>query len=122
MRIQVKLPSCFVVGGLMCLVRPLFVIAFTCFYACVFVLSKSFFFFFGVAKVCPKPKMWYHARLEKVKEYLETVKDYDKIISPPPPQSLFFHFLGPKPSNKVRKNIETVKKSKYISDIYIYIY
>ena len=37
MRILVKLLSCFVVGGLLCLVRPLFVLAFTCFYAHVFV-------------------------------------------------------------------------------------
>ena len=89
---------------------------FLCLCICAF---QILFFFFGVAKVCPKPKMRYHAHLEKVKEYLETVKDFDKLISP---QSLFFHFLGPKPSNKVRKNIETVKKSKYINDIYIYIY
>ena len=94
--------------------------AFTCFYARVFVLSKSFIIiFFGVVKVRPKPKRQYHARLEKVKEYLETVKDFDELISP---QSLFFHFLNPEPSNKVQRDNETIKKSKYINDIYIYIY
>ena len=70
--------------------------------------------FFGVDKVRPKLKRRYHTRLEKFKEYLETIKDFDELISP---QSLFFHFLGPEPSNKVRKNIETVKKSKHTSNI-----
>ena len=44
-----------------------------------------------------------------MKEYLEFVKDFDKLVSP---QSLFLHFLGPEPSTKVRKNLEVVKKSK----------
>ena len=47
-----------------------------------------------------------HAK--KVKEYLEPVKDFDKLVSP---QSLFLHFLGPKPSTKVQKNLEVVRKS-----------
>ena len=115
-RIQVKLPSCFVVRGLLCSARHLSVLMFACFYACVFVAFWiCCLLFFGVDKVLPKLKRRYHTRLEKVKEYLETVKDFDKLISP---QSLFFHFLGPNPSNKVRKNIETVKKSKHTSDIY----
>ena len=46
---------------------------------------------------------------KKVKEYLETVKDFDELVSP---QSLFFHFLGPELSTKVRRNLEVVKKSK----------
>ena len=47
-----------------------------------------------------------HAK--KVKEYLEPVKDFDELVSP---QSLFLHFLGPKPSTKVQKNLEVVRKS-----------
>ena len=38
--------------------------------------------FFGVDKVFSKLKKRYHACLEKVKKYLETVKDFDKLISP----------------------------------------
>ncbi|KAL0008668.1 hypothetical protein SO802_010170 [Lithocarpus litseifolius] len=60
--------------------------------------------------VCPRLKRQYHPRLEKVKEHLETFKDFDELISP---QSLFLHFLGLEPSSKVRKNIEIIKKSKY---------
>ena len=44
-----------------------------------------------------------------MKEYLEFIKDIDKLISP---QSLFLHFLGLEPSTKVWKNLEVVKKSK----------
>ena len=47
--------------------------------------------------------------MEKVREYLETVKDFDELVSP---QSLFLHFLGPELSTKVRKDLEVVKKSK----------
>ena len=53
-------------------------------------------------------KKRYHSHVEKVKEYLETVKDFDELVSP---QLLFLHFLGPKPSRKVQKNLEVVKKS-----------
>nr|POE85648.1 hypothetical protein CFP56_55122 [Quercus suber] len=42
-------------------------------------------------------------RAEKVKEYLESVKDFAELVSP---QSLFLDFLGPKPSTKVQKNLE----------------
>ena len=38
--------------------------------------------FFGVDKVCPKLKKRYHACLEKVKKYSETIKDFDELISP----------------------------------------
>ena len=44
-----------------------------------------------------------------MKEYLEFIKDIDKLISP---QSLFLHFLGLEPSTNVLKNLEVVKKSK----------
>ena len=54
-------------------------------------------------------KKRYHCRAEKVKEYLETVKDFDELVSP---QSLLLHFLGLKPSSKVRRNLEVVKKSE----------
>jgi len=47
--------------------------------------------------------------VEKVREYLETIKDFDELISP---QSLFLHFLGPEPPTKVWKDLEVVKKSK----------
>nr|POF17421.1 hypothetical protein CFP56_59448 [Quercus suber] len=57
-----------------------------------------------VGKVCPKLKRPYHTRLEKVREYLETVKNFDKLISP---QSLSFHFLGLEPSNKEKKEAKT---------------
>ena len=48
--------------------------------------------------------------MEKVREYLETVKDFNDIVSP---QSLFLHFLGPELSTWVRKDLEVVKKSKH---------
>ncbi|KAL0010595.1 hypothetical protein SO802_005703 [Lithocarpus litseifolius] len=62
--------------------------------------------FFAVPQ-CPHLKRRYHHRVEKVKEYLETVKDFDELVSP---QSLFLHFLGLEPSSKVRRNLEVVKK------------
>ena len=62
---------------------------------------------FAVAR-CPRLKKRYQCRTEKVKEYLESVKDFDELVSP---QSLFLHFLGLEPSTKVRKNLEVVKKS-----------
>ena len=57
-------------------------------YACV-VLATS---------VCPHLKKRYHTCVERVSDYLETVKDFDKLISP---QFLFLHFLGPELSNHV---------------------
>ena len=58
---------------------------------------------------CPHLKKRYQRCVEKVKEYLETVKDFDDLVSP---QSLFLHFLGLELSTKVRRNLEVVKKSK----------
>ena len=46
----------------------------------------------------PCLKKRYQRRAEKVKEYLESVKEFDELVSP---QSLFLHFLGPEPSTKV---------------------
>ena len=60
---------------------------------------------------CPRLKKRYQRCVEKVKEYLETVKDFDELVSP---QSLFLHFLGLELSTKVRRNLEVVKKSKCI--------
>ena len=63
-------------------------------------------FLFAVSQR-PRLKKIYQRHAEKVKEYLETVKDFDKLVSP---QSLFLHFLGSKPSSKVQRNLEVVKK------------
>ena len=52
---------------------------------------------------CPHLKKRYHGHVEKVKEYLETVKDFDELISL---QSSFLHFLGPKPSSKFEKTLK----------------
>ena len=70
---------------------------------------------------CPHLKKRYHVRVEKVKEYLETIKDFEKLISP---QSLFLHFLGPELSTKVRRNLEVVKKSEHFifSSFLIYLF
>ena len=62
------------------------------------------------ASICLHLKKRYHTRVERVRDYLESVKDFDELIFP---QSLFLHFLGPKPSSKVRNHIETIKKSKH---------
>ena len=63
--------------------------------------------YFAVAQR-PRLKKSYQCHVEKAKEYLESVKDFDELVSP---QSLFLHFLGPEPSNKVWKNLEVVRKS-----------
>ena len=65
--------------------------------------------FLFVVSQCPFLKKRYQRCAEKVKEYLESIKDFDELVFP---QSLFLHFLGPKPSTKVWKNLEVVKKSK----------
>ena len=76
----------------------------------------------------PRLKKRYQRRAERVKEYLESIKDFDELVSP---QSLFLHFLGLEPSTKVRKNLEIVKKSKrffllsssfFSLSLFIYIY
>ena len=66
------------------------------------------------ASIRPRLKKRYHTHVERVRDYLESVKDFDELISP---QSLFLHFLGPEPSSKIRKNIKTVKKSKYTDSL-----
>jgi len=67
--------------------------------------------FVFVASTRPRLKRRYHTRVEKVREYLKTVKDFDELISP---LSLFLHFLGLEPSKYVQRNVEIVKKSKFI--------
>ena len=65
-------------------------------------------------------KKRYHDHVKKVKEYFETVKDFDQLVSL---QSLFLHFLGSEPSSKVRKNLEVVKKSECsFFSLYLFIY
>ena len=54
--------------------------------------------FVFAASIRPRLKKRYHTRVERVRDYLEFFKDFDGLISP---QSLFLHFLGPKPSSKV---------------------
>ena len=66
------------------------------------------YLFFAVPQ-CPRLKKRYHCRVEKVKEYLETVNDFDELVSL---QCLFLHFLGSELSSKVRRNLEVVKKSE----------
>ena len=63
------------------------------------------------ASTCPRLKKRYHSLVEKVREYLETVKDFDELISP---QSLFLQILRPNPSNHVQKNVEIIKKSMLV--------
>ena len=53
-------------------------------------------------------KKRYQCCTEKAKEYLESVKDFDELVSP---QSLFLHFLGLELSTKVWNNLEVVRKS-----------
>ncbi|KAL0016496.1 hypothetical protein SO802_003565 [Lithocarpus litseifolius] len=54
----------------------------------------------------------YHDRVEKVREYLGTVRDFDDLISP---QSLFLHFLGPEPSSKDDADAATLKAHEALS-------
>ena len=84
-------------------------------------------FLFAVSQH-PRLKKRFQRRAEKVKEYLETIKDFDELVSP---QSLFLHFFGPEPSSNVRKNLEVVKRVSVSSSLlflfffsfsYIYIY
>lgn len=63
------------------------------------------------ASTCPYLKKRYCSHVEMVRKYLESIKDFDVLISP---QSLFLHFLGLVPSNHIRKNVEIVKKSKFV--------
>lgn len=60
-------------------------------------ILMSIFSFF-VASTRPHLKRRYYARVERVREYLETVKDFNELISP---QSLFLHFLKPEPSKHI---------------------
>ena len=69
-------------------------------YACSFPTSHSIDVgtFVFAASTRPRLKKRYHSRVERVREYLEMIKDFNELISP---QSLFLHFLGPKPFKHV---------------------
>ena len=54
-------------------------------------------FLFAVSQR-PHLKKRYQHRAKKMKEYLESVKDFNELVSP---QSLFLHFLGLELSTKV---------------------
>ncbi|KAL0010979.1 hypothetical protein SO802_006087 [Lithocarpus litseifolius] len=78
--------------------------------------SKDILSFVLKVSVGPHLKTRYHDHLERVRGYLETIKDFDELISP---QSLFLHFLGLEPSSQVQKNVEVAKKSKWLGFILI---
>ena len=67
---------------------PVFGASFIHSHACVFLCLCCFLnpLCLFIGKFRPKLKRRYHTRLEKFKEYLETVKDFDEHISP---QSFF---------------------------------
>lgn len=66
-------------------------------YACSFPKGRSIDVGILVfaASTLPRLKKRCHSCVERVREYLETIKDFDELISP---QSLFLHFPGPEPS------------------------
>ena len=99
------LPNYFVVGALLCLVHlsvysPCMRITFQMDVVLIYIYIYIYGFVIFVASVHPCLKKRYHNRVERVRDYLEIVKDFNELISP---QSLFLHFLGPNPSNHVRK-------------------
>ena len=51
-------------------------------------------------------------RQKKVREFVDSVADFNELISP---NSLYLHFLGHELSIQVLKRLETNKKSKSIS-------
>ena len=107
---QMMLPGCYVVGVLLCFVRPFIIYVFV--YFCIGMtllvyLTRHMFSY--ATSIRPRLKKRYHNRLERVRGYLETIIDFDELISP---QSLFLHFLGPEPLSQVQKNVEVIKKSK----------
>ena len=65
--------------------------------------------FLFIVSQCPRLKKSYQYHAKRGKEYLESIKDFDELVSP---QSLFLHFLGSEPSTKIQKNLEVMKKSK----------
>ena len=104
-----KPPSFLIVGEFPCLVR---LVHLSCLCDCfslsllVTMIDGSLVPLFAVSH-CPRLKKRYHHHVEKVKEYLESVKDFDELISP---QTLSLHFLGPKSSTKVRKKFGNCEK------------
>ena len=99
---------------LRCWGTPMFCVTFYLFSLYAYKFSDGYgtdIYIYIVFKAFVRPHLEkrYHNRVKRVKDYLETIKDFDELIFP---QSLFLHFLGPEPSNHVRKNVET-KKSKF---------
>ena len=64
------------------------------------------------ANTRPHLKKQYHGHLEKVREFVDSVVDFDELISP---NSLYLYFLGPELSTHMLKPLETNKKSKLTS-------
>ena len=60
------------------------------------------------AKTRPHLKSHYKDCLKRFLRYVGEVKDFNELISP---DSLSFHFLGPKPSGGVLQTLETNKGS-----------
>ena len=82
-----------------------------CIHTCLLFLNLVKILYMYVGYVCPRLKKRYHHLPEKVRRYIESVSEFDELISL---QSLFLHFLRHEPSNFIQKNIETIKKSKHI--------
>ena len=118
-KIQKMLPYCFVGGALLCLVHPsfiymcvyIYIYIYTRIHTCLLFLDLVKILYMYVGSVCPRLKKRYHHLLEKVRRYIESVSNFDDLISL---QSLFLHFCGPEPYNFIQKNVETMKKSKHI--------
>ena len=115
-KIQKMLLYCFVGGALMCHVSGatfifIYIYIYICIHTCLLFLNLVKILYMYVGSVCPHLKKRYHHLLEKVRRYIESVSEFDELISL---QSLFLHFLRHEPSNFIQKNIETIKKSKHI--------
>lgn len=61
------------------------------------------------ANAWPHLKKWYCGCLEKVEEFVDSVADFDELISP---NSFYLHFLGPRLSTHMLKPLERNRKSK----------
>ncbi|XP_065628044.1 uncharacterized protein LOC136066917 isoform X2 [Quercus suber] len=60
-----------------------------------------------LADTQPHLKKRYHGCLEKVREFVDSVADFDELISP---NSLYLYFLGPELFTHILKPLETNKK------------
>ena len=104
-RTWTKPPSFFVVGKFLCLVcLPCLFSCFSLFLGVTMIGDLLVFLFYSCSASSSEEEVL--ALCWKRREYLETVKDFDELVSL---QSLFLHFLGPKSSTKVWKDLEVVK-------------